>query len=382
MAEKKETTSSGTYRLDKKAGEVTVELDGVWATESLGDIARDFLSEMGSVKATNVTLRLGGIDRLDTAGALLINKAILCLEGGKSRLTIHNDNDNYARLMDAAQPVPDDRKPPSPPPLPVRLVNTLGKTLVDSGHSSVSLISFMGQFLVTLGHQIVQPHKVRWTSLFFFMEQAGIKAIPIVSLLAFLIGMVVAYMGMNELARFGAQFFSIKLLEVTILREMGILVTAIVVAGRSTSSFTAQIGSMVANEEVAAIRSMGLDPTVLLTIPRMVALIVTFPLLVFIANVVAIFGGGVAICLGSDITPHNFLMQFSSGANVNNLIVGLIKTPFCALAIGLVGCFHGFRATTSAESVGFLTTTSVVQAIFLVIVIDAIFAIFFATVGI
>jgi phospholipid/cholesterol/gamma-HCH transport system permease protein len=223
---------------------------------------------------------------------------------------------------------------------------------------------------------------MRWISLVFHMEQTGVRAVPIVSLLNFLIGMVVAYMGMEQLAKFGARIFAVRLLEVTVLREMAVLITSIVVAGRSSSSFTAQIGAMIANEEIAAIRSMGLDPTLLLVVPRVLALMLCLPMLVFVADIAALAGGAAAFWFVADMSPFAFIGELYATVNVNNFLVGIAKTPFFAMAIGLVGCFQGFRATSSAESVGFLTTVSVVQAIFLVILLNAVFAIFFAAMGI
>ncbi|MBE1237299.1 ABC transporter permease [Phaeovibrio sulfidiphilus] len=371
----------GDFAVERAEGAVRLRLTGLWVTETLAGLAERFLQEAGAIQSAAVSLDLTGVTRLDTAGALVINQALARLGAGRCRTEVVSPDEEFIRLLNTAKPVPEGDRPGPQAPAPVRFVNQVGRNLTDVGRSSLGMLSFLGEFLGTLGYLAVRPGEIRWTSLAFHMDQAGIRAIPIVSLLSFLIGMVVAYMGMNELAKFGAQFFSIKMLEVTILREMGVILAAVLVAGRSASSFTAQIGSMVANEEVSAIRALGLSPMVLLVVPRIVALVLTFPLLVFIADVVGVIGGGTAICLTSDISVENFITQFNNGAKTNNFLVGLIKAPFCALAIGLVGCYHGFQASTSAESVGFLTTASVVKAIFLVIVIDAIFAIFFVNIG-
>ncbi|MDL2280011.1 ABC transporter permease, partial [Desulfovibrio sp. OttesenSCG-928-G11] len=209
----------------------------------------------------------------------------------------------------------------------------------------------------------------------------GLRAVPIVALLTFLIGLVVAYMGAQQLTMFGAQIFAVNLLEVTVMREMAVLITSIVVAGRSSSSFTAQIGAMVANEEVDALRALGLDPGAMLVVPRVMALILSLPLLVFLADIMALLGGWAALLMVMDMDLVTFITQLEKVARDNNFLAGMIKTPFFAIAIGLVGCFHGFRATGSAESVGFLTTVSVVQSIFIVILLDALFAIFFMNIG-
>ena len=189
-------------------------------------------------------------------------------------------------------------------------------------------------------------------------------------------------MGAAQFAKFGAQVFVINMLEISTLREMGVLLTALVVAGRSGSSFTAQIGSMMANEEVAAMRSMGLDPMEVLVVPRVLALVIMLPVLAFIADIMGILGGGVAAWGTLDIEPAAFTARFREIVQLRNFIVGIVKAPFFAFSIALIGCFQGFRVTGSAESVGRLTTQSVVESIFMVIVLNAIFAILFTTLGV
>ena len=332
--------------------------------------------------SSSVVLDLEKVDRLDTNGALLINEAAESLKGRGLACSLRTSGDLQQKLLEQSTvPEPEDtgaRK------LPAFLLwcDSLGRLVCEGLSTTGQLIGFLGKFLITLVGLARRPGRMRWTSLVFHMDQTGLKAAPIVALLTFLIGMVVAYMGAQQLQRFGAQIFAVNLLEVTVLREMAVLITSIVVAGRSSSSFTAQIGAMVANEEVDAMRSMGLDPDVLLVVPRVLALTVCLPMLVFIADLMALLGGAAAIWYTMDMGFSSFLIQFQEVASINNFFVGLVKTPFFALAIGLVGCFQGFRATGSAESVGMLTTVSVVQSIFVVILLDALFAIFFTTLGI
>lgn len=359
-----------------------ITLSGDWSIHSLTQIPPNFFTQTTQTNA-HFYIDLAGITRLDTAGALVINQLSTRIALKGIAAPIATNNQQYKKLIETAKPVlildtADGKKGFSF----LSTVNELGKHIVLTAQFSLSLISFLGQFLTLFGMSILRPHKIRWTSLFFFMEQVGLRAVPIVSTLCFLIGLVVAFMCMDELAKFGAQGLTIKLLEVTVLREMGVLITSIVVAGRSSSSFTAQIGSMVANEEVAAIQSMGLDPVHLLVLPRVLALVITLPMLVFVADVAGVLGGALVICPVLDLDLNGFLHQFYNGSNIWNFFVAFIKAPFCALAIGLVGCYQGFQATSSAESVGFLTTVAVVQSIFIVILVDAVFAIFFAGLGI
>ncbi len=363
-------------------GRLCLDLSGPWNILALHFVERDFHTALRSA-AGPVRISLAGVTGLDTAGALLLNEAKTALAAAGHSLEIADLNERDARLLETSLlPKPAEAKAgPRRNPL-VLFVAATGKRVVDELQGGGQLVGFLGYYLAVLGRTLVQPGRLRLTSLVFHMEQTGLRAVPIVVLLTFLIGMVVAYMGSEELAKFGAQVFAVNLLEVTIMREMGVLITAIVVAGRSSSSFTAQIGAMVANEEVAAMQSMGLDPMDLLVVPRVLALMITLPMLVFLADLAALLGGAVAIWYSMNLDFGAFVTQFHNVAQLQNFMVGMVKTPFFALIIGVVGCFQGFRATSSAASVGFLTTVSVVQAIFIVILVDALFAIFFTTIGI
>ncbi len=358
-------------------------LSGEWTVHTLQQVEPALRAAVRHAEGA-CSFDFKGISRIDTAGALVLNEARAALKGRGLQTTLQNATDRHKELLEKSVLPPPDaaekqgRKGFSP----LRSIASIGKTVCEDLWMAGQLIGFLGHFLVSASGQLLRPSRMRWTSLIFHMEQTGLRAVPIVALLTFLIGMVVAYMGSEELAKFGAQVFAVNLLEVTIMREMGVLITAIVVAGRSSSSFTAQIGAMVANEEVAALRSMGLDPMALLVVPRVLGLILTLPMLVFLADMAALLGGATAVWYSMDLSFSAFVGQFYNVAQLKNFMVGIVKTPFFALVIGVVGCFQGFRATTSAESVGFLTTIAVVEAIFIVIVLDALFAIFFTTIGI
>ena len=221
----------------------------------------------------------------------------------------------------------------------------------------------------------------RWTPLIYHLEAIGFNAVPIVSLISFLIGVVLAYQGATQLRQFGAEIFTVELVAISVLREIGILLTAIIVAGRSGSAFTAQIGSMKLNEEIDAMRTLALDPMEVLVLPRVLALIIALPMLGFIADIMGLFGGALMCWVVLDITPGLYLQRLNEWVPLAHFWVGLIKAPFFALMIGLIGCFEGLQVEGSAESVGRLTTKSVVEAIFMVIVVDAIFSIYFAVIG-
>jgi phospholipid/cholesterol/gamma-HCH transport system permease protein len=234
---------------------------------------------------------------------------------------------------------------------------------------------------VVLARTIRHPARLRLTATVHHMQAVGLNALPIVGLLAFLIGIVLAYQSADQLKRFGAGIFIVNLLGISILRELGILITAIIVAGRSGSAFTAEIGTMEINQEVDAMRTIGLDPMEVLVLPRTLALMLMLIPLGFFANVIALFGGALMADNELGVTLSQFLTQFRSAVEIRHLWVGLIKTPFFAFVIAMVGCYHGLEVTGSAESVGRHTTQSVVQSIFLVIALDALFSVVFSGIG-
>lgn len=329
-----------------------------------------------------IGIDLHDILRLDTAGALVVADFIRTLAARGIRCTWHGDPAQEA-VLTRVSAIDMTEAPQVRAVSPfVRTLNVIGAAIIEEAEQARGILAFTGMFVISLVGLALRPWRFRWVSLCSHMEQTGVQAVPIVALLSFLIGLVTAYMGAEQFARFGAQVFVINLLEISTLREMGVLLTALVVAGRSGSSFTAQIGAMVANEEVAAMRALGLDPMEVLVVPRVLALVVMLPILTFIADIMGILGGGVAAWSTLDIDPAGFTARFREIVQVRNFAVGMVKAPVFALAISLVGCFQGFRVTGSAESVGRLTTQAVVEAIFMVIVLNAIFAIIFTTLGV
>lgn len=346
-------------------------------------------------------LDLSEAGALDTAGAYLINKlrtsGRLPLMGPKpdgkdapvaEALPLDGASQDQQALLELVAEGPDEQDEGSKgserksllraPLLPVSFV---GESVIVFYGAFLERLNFFGAFVAALGRNIARPAGFRLTSMVYHMEQAGVNAVPIVALLAFLIGTVLAYMIAGQLANFGAEIFVVKLLEVGVMREMGVLITAILVAGRSGSSFTAQIGSMLANQEIDAMRSMGMDPMIFLVVPRMLALMIMLPALVLLADLAGMFGGLCAVWLSLDISPQIFIETLQRSINFDNVIAGLIKAPFFALVIGGIGCFTGFKAGSSADSVGRMTTKAVVESIFLVITLDALFALFFSKIG-
>lgn len=259
----------------------------------------------------------------------------------------------------------------------IGLLARIGENTATLGSNAVMLVGFIGMVLSRIVTSLNKPRSWRVTSLVFHIEQTGLNAVPIIMLLNFLVGAVIAFLGATVLRDFGASMFAIDLVGFSFLREFGVLLTAILVAGRSGSAFTAQIGSMKLREEIDAIRTLGLDPIVVLVLPRTLALLVTLPLLTFLAMIAGIVGGAAVCVLTLDITPTMFITRFNELGMVRHFWVGMSKAPLFALLIATIGCLEGFKVSGSAESVGNRTTSSVVQGIFVVILIDALAAIFF-----
>ncbi|MCG8464262.1 MAG: ABC transporter permease [Xanthomonadales bacterium] len=262
------------------------------------------------------------------------------------------------------------------------LFERLGRWTVTAAQQGLLLLSFVGQVVSTLLRLLWRPSRMRWTSWFHHMEATGLDAVPIVGLLTFLVGAVVAFLGATILQGFGAQIFTVELVSFSFLREFGVLLTAILLAGRSGSAFTAQIGAMKGNEEIDALKTMGVDPVEILVLPRLLALMVMLPVLTFLAMMLGIIGGAVAASLTMDISSSAYLVRLYERTPINYFWVGMVKAPVFAFIISVVGCLEGFKVSGSAESVGRHTTSSVVQSIFLVIFFDALFAIFFMELGI
>ncbi len=334
-------------------------------------------------RGATVCLDLSGLTALDTAGALLIDGLADRLRAEGHTVAVVGAREDLCALLRDVRRAAHVECPGGPPHKPVRdMVYRVGETTVHALRDGAELLAFLGMVTVTMLRVARSPGRLRLTSFAFHLEQVGLNALPIVGLLSFLIGVVLAYQGADQLRQFGAEIFVVNLLGISILREIGILMTSIIVAGRSGSAFTAQIGTMKVNQEVDAMRTLGLDPVEVLVLPRVLALMVALPLLGVYANVVGLFGGALMAYFTLDITLGQFLRQLQLAVDTTTLFVGLVKAPVFALVIAMVGCYEGLKVTGSAESVGQLTTRSVVVSIFLVIVLDALFSILFSYLGI
>lgn len=365
-------------------GITLVRPSGAWIAEEGGHIDSLARNAAASSGGGVVEFDLAGVDRLDSAGAWVLERTRRALELKGANASFREGGGRHAPLLKLVeQACKDTPEGPRPEPLAlIRILNAWGAKVFDAGAEAKSLLNFLGLVTLAAMRVAINPRRMRPKAFVTHMEQAGLDAIPIVGLLAFLIGVVLAYQGSDQLRQFGAEIFTVNLLGVSVLRVLGVLITAILIAGRSGSAFTAEIGSMQVREEIDAMRALGLDPVEVLVLPRMMALIVVLPLLAFFANVMAMTGGAIMAYVTLDITPGQFLTQLNNAISLNTFVVGLVQAPVFAALIALVGCFEGFRVERSAESVGRQTTRSVVESIFLVIVATALFSILFSTLGV
>jgi phospholipid/cholesterol/gamma-HCH transport system permease protein len=364
----------------EEAGALVLHAAGDWLVTEAADLDRR-LRALRVPAGRAVFIEASGIERLDTAGAWLLLRTERELAARGHAVTLTNLRQSLVPLFEQLR----DRGAISPPPHPFPAHHTfvgflahLGEVTVNIFRRGYSILGFGGLVCVTMARLLRRPGRLRLRATVRQMEQTGLNATPIVGLLSFLIGIVMAFQGADQLRRFGAEIYTVNLLGITMLRELGVLMSAIIIAGRSGSAFTAQIGTMQVNQEIDALRTLGLDPVEVLVLPRVFGLMLTLPLLVFYSDALGLLGGCLMTWATLGITVPAFLDQLRGAITGWTLWVGVIKAPFFAAIIAMVGCYEGFNVSGSAESVGRLTTQSVVESIFLVIVADAAFSVLFS----
>ncbi|MDA0339651.1 MAG: MlaE family lipid ABC transporter permease subunit [Proteobacteria bacterium] len=368
--------------IDEGVGRVNLRAGGVWTINRSADI----FDELARVRPTGkipIEFDLSAITRLDTAGAWLVYRTAKRLRSEGHDVAYVGAAEAQRVLLDQAGEN-DHPAVAEPPPHNsfIGVLAAMGEGVVDAGLGIRTAVGFIGVVLATLARVIVKPWRFRWTATVYQMEAVGLNALPIVGLVSFLIGVVIAFQGAYQLRLFGADIFTVNLVVVSVLREFGILLTAIIIAGRSGSAFTAQIGSMKLHEEIDAMHTLAIDPLETLVIPRFVALTMMMPILTFYSDLMGMLGGMAISWLSLGIQPAVFIERAHDAIQGWDLAVGLIKAPVFGMIIALIGCYEGLCVEGSAESVGQHTTRSVVQAIFTIIVLDAFFAIFFTTIGV
>jgi len=364
------------HRLDDT---VTLNLGGHWTVEASAAIearADALLAE--SDGARRVVLDLGQVARLDTAGAWLIDRARQALDAKGVEARLKSVRPEYEILLREARYRGLAAPPPRSGSYLIALLADIGESVVSAGADIYNGVGFLGEVVAAIGASLLRPSRFRGTSLVVHIENIALRGVPIIALINFLAGAIIAQQGIFQLRRFGATIFVVDLIGILILRELGVLLTAIMTAGRSGSAITAELGSMKLREEIDALTVMALRPVDILIVPRVLALVISLPLLTFVADMAAIFGGLLMSWVYDGITPARFVTVLQSAIGLHTFFSGLIKAPFMALVIGLISCVEGLAVAGSAESLGRQVTASVVKSIFMVVVVDGLFAMFFA----
>ncbi|MBD1547853.1 ABC transporter permease [Roseibium aggregatum] len=363
-------------------GRKTLTLTGDWTVNS-AESAERLLGSIDLAPDQVVCIDISRIESLDTSGAWLVHRFRGGLEfGGKRTELIGLDEKRKVLFRELEKHHPPAWKPERQRFSIVGFLEATGRVGVDAVKDGLAMLNILGTLGAVLATVLPHPKRLRSISVAVQFDRSCIGGVPIVALMSFLIGAIISQQGGFYLKQFGVEVYVVDLAGILILREMGVILTAIMVAGRSGSAFTAELGSMRMQEEVDALHVIGMSVTEVLVLPRILALMIALPILTFISDISALFGAGLVTWSYLDIPPQAFLVQLQAAISTKTLMVGLVKAPFMALIVGLIACVEGLKVEGSSESLGRHTTMSVVKAIFLVIVVDGVFAIFFAAIGV
>jgi len=366
------------YRLSvegKTGEEMTIRLAGRLALEDLKPLMADLQAIPGHVKPRRLSVDLADVEYLDSAGAL----ALIELQNRASALSIPVDLLNVSEkdhgLLSLIDPEVIQRPPLRPEIVQSPILETLGELARKQFRDFQEIMSFVGELITALVYCLAHPRVVRWADVMFYMKRAGADGLPIVALISLLLGLIMAFMSSLQLKQFGANIYVANLVTIAMVRELGPIMTAIIVAGRSGSAFAAEIGTMIVNDEVNALLTMGFDPTRFLAVPKVLATMVVVPILTVYADLFAILGGLIVGVTGLDLTAFTYIQQTKSSISIFDFVTSLIKAVVFAVLISGIGCQRGFQVRGGAEGVGMSTTSAVVSAIFLIVVFDSAFAI-------
>lgn len=375
---------SGDPKLERiaKGNALALCATGTW-TASFAPVLERMVADAEKLAGgpQSIFIDVSEVAKLDTFGAWLIERLRRSLTQGTVEAQIAGLSANYSSLVDEVRRV---RATPVVDKSTITITGMLeqiGRTVAGIGGTVAGLVDMLGAVLAAGARVLIHPGSLRLTSTVHHLEQVCWRAVPIIVLITFLIGCIIAQQGIFHFRRFGADIFVVDMLGVLVLREIGVLLVAIMVAGRSGSAYTAELGSMKMREEIDALRTMGFDPIEVLVLPRMLALVLALPILAFLGAMAALYGGGLVAWLYGGVDPEAFLLRLRDAISIDHFIVGIVKAPVMAAVIGIVACVEGLAVQGSAESLGQHTTASVVKGIFFVIVMDGVFAIFFASIG-
>ena len=355
---------------------------GAWIAENARSLEARIDAETrrgGIIK--RVDIDMGRVDRLDTFGAWLLERLTRSFSARGCDTKVTGLRADYRALMDEVRGIKTEPAPAQQGNRLADAVASIGESIVAASHSFGAIVNMLGALAIALLRVLVRPRTFRFTAMVHQLDNVGWRAVPIILLITFLIGCIIAQQGIFHFRKFGADIYVVDMVGILVLRELGVLIVAIMVAGRSGSAYTAELGAMKMREEIDALHTMGFDPVEVLILPRIVALLIGVPVLTFLGSMAALYGGGLVCWLYGGIDPDIFLARLKEAMSIDHFKVGMIKAPFMALVVGVVACVEGLSVKGSAESLGLQTTASVVEAIFLVIVLDGLFAIFFASIG-
>jgi len=356
---------------------------GSWTAPHAGDLEAAVERVAGEApKAKDVSIDMGGVHEFDTFGAWLLERLTRHWTAAGREAVVVGLPEHDLGLLEEMHGV--NREVPPEPERVNPIVASLaafGRGGAAFGRNLLVFAEMLGAVGLALGRVIMKPRDYRLTSTVHQLDRVAWQAVPIILLITFLIGAIISQQGIFHFRKFGAELYSVDLVGILVLREIGVLIVAIMVAGRSGSSYTAELGSMKMREEIDALRTMGFDPVEVLILPRILVLVVALPILAFIGSMAALYGGGLVAWLYGGLSPDIYIARLTDAISLTHFKVGMIKAPFMGLVIGIVACAEGLRVKGSAESLGIQTTNSVVESIFLVIVLDGLFAIFFASIG-
>lgn len=349
---------------------------GRWALPHLSAVQKQ-IAHVSLSSTSALVVDTAAIHAMDTAGAYLLHQLLEKLKTVSPHYTLLNCAKRHQELLKLVQKNTRDHPRPVPTPK-MSGFERIGRYTIDTLFQIIAYFDLLGEIFATIGTYLRHPKKVKWRALFFTLESCGYQALPIIGVLSFLIGIVLAYQMGLQLRNYGANIFAVNFIGLSLLREFAPLITAIIMAGRSGSAFTAQLGTMVVNKEIDALRTMGIAPVERLVLQKFFGLIIALPLLTVWSNITGVLGGMVMANTMLGIGYGEFLTRFQQVIPLKTYLLGLLKTPFFAIIIASIGCFQGFQVSGSAESVGQETTKSVVRAIFLIICADAVFSVLFS----
>lgn len=384
MREKDQSDKAQLQWINNQDGDITLKCSGDWSNNRLGDVNRDLQQFCKEHKNISINLDVSNVSHADSAGIMLFINSYDQLKSKQCKISItgaKSEHEQMYRLI-RQYTLKEITKRPLLPCHFLLPFNSIGKKTVTVVFDISAFLAFVGENFVNLLYSLQHPRSIRFAAIIKNIEEAGVRAIPIIALTSFLIGIVIAYQGAVQLEKFGANIFIVDMIGISITRELAPLITAIVVAGRTGSSYTAQLGVMKLTEEIDAMRTMGFEPHRFLVLPRILALMVSLPLLIFFADIIAIAAGMLISHLHLHLSYSEFIQRLQTALAVKHVWIGIIKGPFFAWLIATVGCFRGFQVSMSTESIGRYTTISVVNAIFLVIACDALFSVILTELGI